>query len=262
MTNQTLLSDDEIIDLLGRTMHAVADAAPMTSVAQPRQSHQRWVGVAAATVLAIGGAAGFLALYSQHDEATRASSATTVDAVAPAQPPNFGAHLSGLAGSTVGSPVVVVDDGDVRVAGYNDEDTGRVCVAIAISGIAGSGCFQPADIATGQMVVSSDPATGRVLVAGIVPDTVAAITEGSVTIRPVSNLWYSIIGLEQHRFVVSSSDGTLSATVSVFVGQAGTADSIPLGSATPSTLSVLTGPVGTADSIPSDAPDNSTVPNE
>ena len=77
-----------------------------------------------------------------------------------------------------------------------------------------SGCFDLGKIALGTAAIALDPdASGRVLVAGIVPDAVSSISEGSTIIEPTQNLWFVVTDSLPHTFIVANSDGTKVAKV-------------------------------------------------
>ena len=76
--------------------------------------------------------------------------------------------------------------------------------------MSGSGCFDLAEIAYGNASIRLDPdANGRVLVAGIVPDAVGSISEGSTIIQPTQNIWFTITDAQHHSFEIASSDGLM-----------------------------------------------------
>ncbi len=232
---------NQLEDALRSALHADAATAPtlppswdetmLISATSPRRSHvrpERWLAAAAASTVAVVG----LWVVADRGNGSPASapnvstpSSTAVDAA-----PFANSSLTGLIGATKSAPMVAIDDGDLAVTGYYD-DQGRVCVTAHIAGIGGSGCFPAPRITAGDLTaLSTDPdPSGRVLVAGIVPDTVATVADGDDLIQPINNLWFAVVDRTPHSFVLASADGSRTQTLTVYEDTAGgnTDDSVP-----------------------------------
>lgn len=133
----------------------------------------------------------------------------------PQQPAAFeGSPVSSLDSLAPGQTIKANTPTDVTVEASQDAD--KWCISGSIAQVSGSGCFDLAEIAYGNASIRLDPdPNGRVLVAGIVPDTVGSISEGSTIIQPTQNIWFTITDAQHHSFEIASSDGTKAATLTI-----------------------------------------------
>ncbi|MCY7300848.1 MAG: hypothetical protein LH616_16775 [Ilumatobacteraceae bacterium] len=133
----------------------------------------------------------------------------------PEQPPFFGGSpVSALDSLAMGETIKANTPTDVTVEA--SQDAGTLCISASIAEVSGSSCFDLGMIALGTAAISLDPdASGRVLVAGIVPDVVSSISEGSTIIQPTQNLWFIVTDAQPHSFNIANSDGTKVVTLAI-----------------------------------------------
>ena len=133
----------------------------------------------------------------------------------PEQPPFFGGSpVSALDSLAMGETIKANTPTDVTVEA--SQVAGTLCISASIAEVSGSGCFDLGMIALGTAAISLDPdASGRVLVAGIVPDVVSSISEGSTIIQPTQNLWFIVTDAQPHSFNIANSDGTKVVTLAI-----------------------------------------------
>lgn len=126
--------------------------------------------------------------------------------------PFAGSPVSALDPLAPGETIKANTPTDVTVAAT--QDAGTLCITASIAEVSASSCFDLGKIALGTAAIVLDPdASGRVLVAGIVPDAVSSISEGSTIIEPTQNLWFIVTDSLPHSFIVANSDGTKVAKV-------------------------------------------------
>jgi len=133
----------------------------------------------------------------------------------PEQQASFaGSPVSALDSLAMGETIKANTPVDVTVEASND--AGKLCISASIAEVSGSGCFDLEMIALGTAAIALDrDASGRVLVAGIVPDAVSSISEGSTIIQPTQNLWFTVTDSQQHSFKIANSDGTKVVTLAI-----------------------------------------------
>lgn len=135
----------------------------------------------------------------------------------PERPVPFeGSPVSSLDSLAVDQTIKADTPTDVTVEATRKD--GQLCISASIAEVNGSGCFSfdAVEIAQGTALIALDPdSSGRILVAGIVPDAVTSITEGSTTIQPAQNLWFSIIDGQPHTFTIANGDGTKTTTLAI-----------------------------------------------
>jgi len=113
--NHSVMSDEELLALLERTMHDVSECAPDMEFSATASSH-RWVAsAAAASVLVIGLGAAGVALRARHDAASHVSPVgqTPVDTAATITP-TTGASI----GTEPSTATTVTSDGGCYLASY------------------------------------------------------------------------------------------------------------------------------------------------
>jgi len=133
----------------------------------------------------------------------------------PEQQASFaGSPVSALDSLAMGETFKANTPVDVTVEASKDGE--KLCISASIAEVSGSGCFDLEMIALGTAAISLDPdASERVLVAGIVPDAVSSISEGSTIIQPTQNLWFMVTDAQPHSFNIANADGTKAVKLAI-----------------------------------------------